>query len=333
MIALRPNLRRLLAVPAVVLTLAGVTASSAAQDDVRIPEFTATGVLNMPAVERPLGALEGRLVLLTFLNTWSDHCVAAVPHLNKVHDRLSGRGLTILAVTEGMPDQVRPWVEEHGVRFAFATLGALDNEALRNALTVPGDPHAALVSPGGKVLWTGHPQALKEPAIRSHLNGIKAPPPRLPEALTEQQALLGDGRWAAARSSLESAMEGLDAVARDWARGLVEWIDERRGTWLEEAAALVGAGRHWDAWEMYVDFGRRFEGLAGGDDAAAAAAAIRADPQAAKDLAAGDDVAKAREFLAAGKTRQAELMLNRVVRQAKGTVHVERAQALLAGLR
>ncbi len=307
----------------------GSSLHRALADESEVPDVACTGVVNMPTTERPLQRLEGRLVLLTFMNTWSDHCVKAVVHLNKIEGRLGGRGLSVLAATEGMPEDIEPWVEEHGVTFAFATFGALENERLRNAFSVPGDPHAVLISPAGAVLWRGHPQALKEPAIKSFMVGVKAPPARLPEALAAQQALLADGKWAAARAALVEASDGLDKVSRQWADGLVMWIDDRRGTWLTDAAALEADGRFWDAWDMYTDFGTRFEGMEGSDGAAAQAAAIRANVDAAKDLAAGDDIAKARGFLAEGKTRQAKLILSRVMKQAKGTVHAERAKALL----
>ena len=63
------------------------------------------------------------------------------------------------------------------------------------------------------------------------------------------------------------------------------------------------------------------------------AAAIRADAAAAKDLAAGDDIVKAKELIAKGRTRPAQLVLKRVLKQAKDSVHAERAKKLLASIK
>ena len=312
------------------LGLVGVTLTAAAEET-DAPSFRATAVLKMRETERPLEALRGRLVLVSFFAPWSERCATAVPHLNKTRNRWGGYGLTVLAVSEGTMDQLEPWVTENGVEFAVAALDALEYEKVANGFSVPGLPHSALVSPEGKIVWAGHPQSLKDGGIEAHIKGIKLPPATLPEALADQQAMLDDGRWAEAQASLRELRDGLDKISKRWADGLIAWVDSRRATWLEDAAAFAAEGRFWDAWDMYADFGRRFSAMEGAEAAAAKAEALRADPAAKKDLAAGDDVLKARGLLAAGKTRPAQLILNRVLKQAKGTVHAERAKALLDG--
>jgi len=296
------------------------------------PDFEAAAVLHLPATKRPLSALRGRLVLVTFFAPWSDHCAKAVPHLNKTRDRWGGYGLSVLSVAEGSMEQLQPWVEENGVTYGVAALDTLEYEKVANAFSVPGLPHAALVSPEGKIVWAGHPQSLKDGGIEPFLTGIKAPPESLPDALAAQKAMLDDGRWAEAQASLREAREGLDKIAKRWADGLITWIDARRASWLTDAAALESSGDYWDAWHMFDDFGRRFAGMEGAEDAAAKAAAIRAKPEAKKDLEAGDDIVRAKEKIADGNARAAQLILNRILKQAKGTVHAQRAKELLAGL-
>jgi thioredoxin-like negative regulator of GroEL len=326
-------MRSLRAVAAVVLTLAvGTLSSSVLAEEKDAPEFRANAVLKMQETDHPLMALRGRLVLITFFAPWSERCATAVPHLNKTRNRWGGHGLTILAVAEGTMDQLEPWVAEHGVEYAVASVDALEYEKVANGFSVPGLPHAALVSPAGKVVWAGHPQSLKDGGIEAHIKGIKLPPSTLPTALADQQAMLDDGRWAEAQTSLREVRDSLDKISKRWADGLISWVDARRASWLSDAAALEAEGRYWDAWDMYADFGRRFAAMEGAEDAAARAEALRANPEAKKDLAAGDDVRKAKGLLANGKTRPAQLILKRVIKQAKKTVHAQRAKALLDGM-
>jgi peroxiredoxin len=318
-------------VAACALALATIALPLHAQDQ-DAPDFQASAVRNMHETKAPLQALRGRLVLITFFAPWSDRCVDAVPHLNKTRNRWGGHGLTVLAVAEGTIDQLEPWATEHGVEYAYAALPTLEYEKVANGFNVPGLPHAALVSPEGKVIWSGHPQSLKDRGIEPHIIGIKLPPARLPDALKEQQALLDDGRWAEAQAALTAMRDGLDKISKRWADGLIAFVDARRASWLTDAAALETEGRFWDAWEMYADFERRFSGMEGVADATAKAEAIRADPAAKKDLTAGDDIVKAKQKMADGNARAAQLILKRVIKQAKGTVHADRAKALLDGM-
>ncbi len=303
-----------------------------AQEEPTVPDVVAAGVVNMPATKHPLGDLEGRLVLLTFFAPWSERCATAVPHLNKTENRWAGRGLTVLSVAEGALDAIEAWTEENAVEFACAALPTPEYEKLSTALSVPGLPHAVLLSPDAKVLWSGHPQALKDAGIRPHMKGIRTPPLHFPVALAAQERLFADGKWSAARQALVDVRESLDKVTKRWADGLIEFVDARRASWLTDAEALAEAGRYWDAWEMFADFASRFEGMDGGEGAAAQATAIRADAAAARDLAAGDDIVKVKGLIEKGRTRPAQLILRRVLKQAKGSVHAKRAQRLLDSL-
>ncbi len=315
--------------PVVALAAAFVPAAPARTQEVHVPDFEVQVVVNLPATKNPMRTLRGRLVLLEFFGPWSDKCVEMVPHLNRLEQELGGQGLSVLAVAEGEKAAMEKFVTDNAVAYAVAGLDTLGYEALSNAVSVPGMPHAVLVAPDGTIAWKGHPGYLKAPAIKEHLGKVQSPPVRVPEPLASVKPMLDDGRWAEARTATQAALAGLDKVSKAWAEGLVTWIETRRATWLSEAAAFETSGRFWDAWSMYADFARRFAGMEGVDDATAKATALRSNKDAAADLAAGDDVAKARDFLANNKKRQAELILQRVLKTAKGTVHAERAKELL----
>ncbi len=315
-----------------VLATYGVAQDDGEQLATTMPDFGATGVHQMPATKNPMSVYGGRLVVMTYMASWSDRCVEEVKHLNKLENKWAGRGLSILAVHEEDIEPIRTWAEEQQAVFGFAAVDALTYEKLAKAGNVPGLPHAVIVAVDGTIKWRGHPREVKKQPIASMLVGVRTPPPRLPEALAKEEVLLAEGKWGDARAALVESKDGLDKISKQWAVGLISWVDDRRGTWLEEAAALREKKLNWDAWQMYDDFPRRFAGLDGSEDAQARAAEIRKDPDAARGLEAGDLVQRARDKIAEGDNKRASLILSRVVRTYKSTPHAARAKELLRSL-
>jgi hypothetical protein len=108
-------------------------------------------------------------------------------------------------------------------------------------------------------------------------------------------------------------------------------VDRRRPQVLAEAAELETKTFWWDAWDVYTDYQRRFEGMEGCDVAKAKTDEIRKNPAAADDLKNGDDIVKAKDFAKAGKTPAARLILERISKM-KGTRFADRAKQVLTTL-
>jgi hypothetical protein len=251
--------------------------------------------------------------------------------VQKLHDALGPRGLSPLWVAEEERAPVEAWLSKNAPEMPAALVDTRTRDEMNRDYPVPGYPTAFLLDPDGKVVWTGHPQALKEPAIVPHLENVRVPPV-LPAAFAAEQAQLDAGTWAAARTALlarADAPGGLDKRLSVWAKGTAAWIEKRRPKVLDEAAALAAKGWWWDAWDVYDDYTRRFAGMEGVDAARAKTEEIRRDPAAKDDLTMGDDVVKAKEHLAKGKTDAARLILERLSKMTKYRF-AERAKLLLA---
>jgi hypothetical protein len=291
--------------------------------------FPATAVLGMARTKDPLVALRGRVVLLVFFATHYEKCAEIVPEVNKLLDRLGPKGLSSLWVTEEEKAPVEEWLAKTSLAAGVALLDTPTRDELNRHYPVPGYPTAFLVDAAGVVVWTGHPGYLKDAEVAPHLEKTSVPPV-LPKSLAEAQALLDEGRWAAARTSLLAAADGgkLDKRDAGWARGTAGWIERRRPRVLDEAAALAAKKWWWDAWAVYDDYPRRFEGLEGIDVANAGAAEIRGNADAKLDLQWGDDFAKAKAYLAAGKPSPAKLILERLSKLTT-TRFADRARELL----
>lgn len=312
--------------------------AGAAEDPIGKPAqtFAAIDVVGMRPVPDPLAALRGRAVLLVFFGTRYERCADAVPAVNKLDDRHGPAGLSGLWVAEEEREPVVAWLARTGLRAAVALVDTPTRDGLNRHYPVPGYPTAFLVDPDGKIVWTGHPQALKDPDVVPHLAAVSVPPVLPPEiaAFVPAQQKLDAGEWAAARGLLLDLAAGtaLDKRGNAWAKGTAAWIERRRPKVLDGAAALAERSHWWDAWEVYDDFPRRFAGMEGIDAAKAAAEAIRKNPAAKLDLEWGDDLAKARRFLAEGKTSPAKLILERLAK-LKTTRFGERARAVLATMK
>jgi peroxiredoxin len=317
--------------------VAALAGSAAAQDQVQIGQdakrFPATDTFNMRPTKDPLKSLAGRVVLFMMFETWYQQCADGVPDFNALNDKYGPRGFTVLACGAQEKKVAEPFIAEKGVKFAWALIDTPTQEQFKRDWPFPAMPHAFLIDAHGKVVWQGHPRMVPAGTIEPHL-AAATQAPLLPASLAPQQKLLDDGLWAAAKTSLEAvAAEGeLDKTDLAWAKGTATWIEQRRAAYATDADALCKKGWWWDAWDLMNDFPRRFEGMPGADVAKAKADEIRKTPEAAKDLAQGDDVAKAKDLAAKKNVQGARLILTRIAKEAKGTRHAERAREALEKL-
>lgn len=291
--------------------------------------YRASAVFNMPYTKNPLRRFSGRVVLLIVFNVWGEKSVEPVERMNKWHDEYGPDGMTILGVTEAEVDAVKVWNEKHGVKFALSVVETAQHEEIKRRYAIPGHPWGFLIDPHGKVVWEGHPMMLKKPHVKPLLKDTRRPP-RLPAAFKEAQAVFDDGRWTEGAKMLVAQADagGLSKVDERWARRTSEWVTRRSKAVLEECETDVKEGRDWDAWDTFRDYKRRFAGLESVAHAEKRMAEIRADPEAAADLEAGDYIAKTRELIEKKKWRKARLRVERAKKKYKDTRHAARAADL-----
>jgi thiol-disulfide isomerase/thioredoxin len=129
---------------------AGDRAEAAGSGARQAPDFTARTLEGEPF---RLSETGGRVRLIDFWATWCAPCREEVPLLNELEETYGSHGFLVLAITEEDAEDVREFVEEHGVRYTNLVGAAEVAESYR----VLGLPSAYLLDPDGKIVdsWIG----------------------------------------------------------------------------------------------------------------------------------------------------------------------------------
>lgn len=99
-----------------------------------------------------LADLHGRVVVLNFWATWCTPCVREMPALQRLHDRLRNRGLSVVAVSidvgAGARDAVRDFVDEFDLTFTILHDAP---ESVEDIFGVTGLPVTFVIDRNGRI--------------------------------------------------------------------------------------------------------------------------------------------------------------------------------------
>jgi hypothetical protein len=138
-------------------------------------------------------------------------------------------------VTSESPSNTDPWVEKHGMEYAYA----YDKPgALFRGVGATGYPSAILVDPSGNIVYLGHPGSVTEAMIESALDGALAKPLyEWPKELSGVAKSVRKGDLGAALAELAKlgdAHADVTAAVRGMVKGRVSQVEKARdaGDWL-----------------------------------------------------------------------------------------------------
>ena len=129
---------------------------------------------------------KGKLYIFECWATWCPPCVASIPHLNELNEKMGPKGVVITGVNvwdgEKNPEaakKVKDFVKAQGDKMSYAVAIGGD-KFLRDwleAAKVDGIPHAFVINGEGVIVWMGHPMQLNEKLLGDLLTGAAAPEP------------------------------------------------------------------------------------------------------------------------------------------------------------
>jgi len=101
--------------------------------------------------ELKLDDFRGRTVIVNFWATWCEPCVAEMPALQRLRNRLAAEGIEVIAVNyEENPARIRPFVERLGLTFPIVR----DHDGTaRSAWHVDVFPATFVIGPDQRIVW------------------------------------------------------------------------------------------------------------------------------------------------------------------------------------
>ncbi len=108
--------------------------------------------------------------------SWCGPCIAAVPHVNELHEKFKDKGLVVIGqnVWESEPEKAKEAAAKMNYRVVSDTTtdqnGAF-SKAWMLAAGLQGIPATFVVGKDGKIAWMGHPMQLDELIVKKILAG------------------------------------------------------------------------------------------------------------------------------------------------------------------
>ncbi len=126
-------------------------------------------------------SFKGKILLLDFWATWCKPCVAAMPDLQKLYEKLAGEGLEILGVSidDKTAKAVKPFIAKGKFSYPIAIDGG--ESPAWQAYRVKGIPALFLIDKEGKIVkqWLGKPDKKEvEEAVKALLKAAPSTTPK-----------------------------------------------------------------------------------------------------------------------------------------------------------
>jgi thiol-disulfide isomerase/thioredoxin len=175
---------------------------------------------------------KGEIYVFECWASWCGPCIAAIPHLDDLHKKMSKKGVVITGVNvweaerdAASAQRAKDFLKAQGEKMSYRV--AIGGKAFikdwLEAAEVNGIPHAFVVA-DGKIAWMGHPIQLTPEIIGDILTGTplaaaapiadKIPQRRLSKPAVPASKTPGDPEMLAAQAKLDALSEAMGR--RDW---------------------------------------------------------------------------------------------------------------------
>ncbi|MES2108493.1 MAG: TIGR03435 family protein [Bacteroidota bacterium] len=135
----------------------------------QVPDINFQPILNAPVKQASLEQLKGKVVLIEFWATWCGSCIVAMPHLNELQKKYSGK-LQVITVTDETVKRTSQFLAVKHFNFWFAVdTGSVITKLFPHQLI----PHTVLIDNDGKLIANTSPELLTDKVMDSLLRKKK----------------------------------------------------------------------------------------------------------------------------------------------------------------
>lgn len=180
--------------------------------------------------------LRGRIVILDFWATWCGPCMAMAPRMVELNKRYRDKGVLIIGISLDQDlAKLKQVIKEKGFTWPQSCDRKAGDSPIVKQFGVTGIPYIAILTPEGKVAWTGHPMQMDKPLAQIVENN--------PTNLTPEQKV------EEAVKRVKDAGEKVSGETKDYAAAL-ERIQEIPSALLREEAVVAVAAPVVDAFQL-----------------------------------------------------------------------------------
>jgi len=133
------------------------------------PEFHITKLLQADRPElKSIAELKGEVVVLEFWGSWCGPCVDNIPHFNELADKMQGKPVRFISVTDEKQETVENFLKSHPVK---GWIGLDADKSTFQAFKVRGRPDTVVIDAKGVVVWRTYPSRLTEKKLEDVIAG------------------------------------------------------------------------------------------------------------------------------------------------------------------
>jgi|GEM_PF-975014 len=133
------------------------------------PEFHIAKLLQADRPElKSLAELKGEVVVLEFWGSWCGPCVDNIPHFNDLADKMQGKPVRFISVTDEKQETVEKFLKAHSLK---GWIGVDTDKSAFQAFKVRGRPDTIVIDAKGMVVWRTYPSNLTEKELNDVIDG------------------------------------------------------------------------------------------------------------------------------------------------------------------
>lgn len=121
-----------------------------------------------PGASKDLASLKGKPIVLEFWATWCGPCVSAIPHMNRLAEKFSPKGVVFISITDEGREKVEKFLKRKEMR---SWIGLDTDKSIFKCFDVGGIPHTVLIDAKGNVAAVTYPTDVDESVLENLIAG------------------------------------------------------------------------------------------------------------------------------------------------------------------